>query len=283
MTRRLGILLILIVAIPLMDITINFAHADAGGFHSRLTTHAGTPAEMRRDVEAEIRFGRDIAAHILARYPLYNDEKQTRYVNLVGKALALHAPRNELDFHFAILDTDSVNAYSAPGGYVFITRGLLNTMRDESELAAALAHEIAHVTLRHVVKALNIHAAETNAQAGFAHLLSGFGDPTKAAFTQAVGKAMDILFNDGLSKADELAADRTAVMLLADTGYDPGALARLLGRIRDHRGEHTRIINKTHPPISERIAALNAFSARMQLAALNYPRVSERFHDYLDQ
>ena len=238
MTRRLGILLILIVAIPLMDITINFAHADAGGFHSRLTRHAGTPAEMRRDVEAEIRFGRDIAAHILARYPLYNDEKQTRYVNLVGKALALHAPRNELDFHFAILDTDSVNAYSAPGGYVFITRGLLNTMRDESELAAALAHEIAHVTLRHVVKALNIHAAETNAQAGFAHLLSGFGDPTKAAFTQAVGKAMDILFNDGLSKADELAADRTAVMLLADTGYDPGA--------RPSAGTHQGSPRRTH-------------------------------------
>jgi len=283
MTHRLCAALILLVAIPLMDLAVHTVQADAGRFHTRVSRHAESPADMRRDVEAEIRFGRDVAAHILGRYHLYNDEKQTRYVNLVGKALALHAPRNELDFHFAILDTDSINAYSAPGGYVFITRGLLNTMQDESELAAALAHEIAHVTLRHVVKALNIHAAETNAQAGMAHLLSGFGDPTKAAFTQAVGKAMDILFNGGLSKADELQADRTAVMLLAATGYDPGALSRLLGRIKHQRGQHTRILHKTHPPLSERIAALNNFSAHMQLAALNYPRVSERFHEYLGQ
>lgn len=281
MTRRLYAALILLVAIPLMDITQNTAQADAARFHTRVSRHAVTPADTRRDVQAEIRFGRDVAAQVLGRYPLYNDKKQTRYVNLVGKALALHAPRGELDFHFAILDTDSVNAYSAPGGYVFITRGLLNTMHDESELAAALAHEIAHVTLRHVVKALNIHAADTSAQGGVTHLLSGFGDPTKAAFTQAVGKAVDILFNHGLSKADELEADRTAVVLLADTGYDPGALARLLGRIKARHGVHTRIINKTHPPIAERIAALHTFSTQMQLATLNYPRVGKRFHDYV--
>jgi predicted Zn-dependent protease len=256
------------------------ADKDAGQFHARVPRHAGTAADTRRDVQTEIQFGRDVAARILARFPLDEDEKMTRYVNLVGESLALHAPRSELAFHFAILDTDSVNAYSAPGGYVFITRGLLNLMNDESELAAALAHEIAHVTLRHIVKALNIHASDANAQAGLAHLLSGIGDPTKAAFTQAVGRAVDILFDGGLRKADELEADRTAVVLLAETGYDPGALPRLLETIDRHRGDHTRIINKTHPPVAERVAALNDFAASMQLAGLDYPRVTGRFHAY---
>lgn len=258
-------------------------YADPRDFRNRLAHNSKTVSALQKDVEAEIRFGRDVAARILGRYPLYEDAALTRYVNLVGKALTLHASRTELDFHFAILDDASVNAYAVPGGYIFVTRGLLEVIADEAELAAALAHEIAHVTHKHIVAALNIQGSELTPQAGLTRLLGGAGDPTKMAFTQAAEKAVDILLEQGLQKDDELQSDRTAVTTLAYAGYDPLALQRLLARMDDLKGAKTEILNTTHPPMGERISALEQAAADLQLAGLDYPRIKERYLHHVRQ
>jgi len=231
------------------------------------------------DVTAEVTFGRDIAARILGRIPRYDDLATNRYVTLVGRALALQGNRPELDYHFAVLDDETINAYSAPGGYVFVTRGALQAMADEAELAAVLAHEIAHVNRRHIVRQFNVHARDDSSLGGLARLLGGSGDSARIAFSQAVDKAMDLLFVQGYNQRDELEADTDATLLLAAAGYDPTALRRFLARI----GESKARVGKTHPPSRARLTALDQLIQTQGLDRLHYPTVAQRFRVHVDQ
>jgi len=206
------------------------------------------------DVTAEVTFGRDIAARILGRIPRYDDL-------------------------FAVLDDETINAYSAPGGYVFVTRGALQAMADEAELAAVLAHEIAHVNRRHIVRQFNVHARDDSSLGGLARLLGGSGDSARIAFSQAVDKAMDLLFVQGYNQRDELEADTDATLLLAAAGYDPTALRRFLARI----GESKARVGKTHPPSRARLTALDQLIQTQGLDRLHYPTVAQRFRVHVDQ
>jgi len=206
------------------------------------------------DISAEIAFGREVSARILGRYKLYDNPDVTKYVNLVGRSLVLNTNRPELDFRFAVLDSSELNAYAAPGGYVFITKGALALVKDESELAGVLAHEISHITGKHVVKELNIKGTEDSAVSGFARLVGGSSESARLAFSQAVDKALDMLFKDGYKREDETEADRNAVLLCALTGYDPSGLGRYLERIGAIKGKQTEVIDRTHPSFSARLA-----------------------------
>lgn len=251
----------------------------AGPGEDRLRWSAQHDALNADDVEAEIKFGRHIAARMLAKYPLYKDEALTRYINLVGRTVAAQSSRQELEFRFGILDVDSINAYAVPGGFILITKGAVMQAQDEAEIAAIIAHEIAHISERHIVKALNIRANEKQAGAGLARLIGGASDPARIALSQAADQAIDILFAAGLSKADELAADAAAVQLLALTGYDPLALKRFLLRLVAGQQEHTKILNTTHPPSKERIHALDAVISANKLNDLRYSTLKQRFNE----
>jgi len=205
------------------------------------------------DVKSEIAFGREVAAAILGKYPLYKDEKLARYVNLVAKSLAQYANRPELNFTVGILDTDMINGFSAPGGYVFITKGAIDAMDDEAELAGVIAHEMMHVTQRHIVKELNIHGSETSPAAGFSRMIGGATDVVKVAFVKAMDEAVKILFERGYKKQDEVEADTLATMLIASADYDPSALARYFGKIKKTEGQETQSLKKLHPSFDERI------------------------------
>lgn len=211
---------------------------------------------VEEDVAAEIEFGREVAARIIGRYGLYQNTVVTKYVNLVGKVVAMNANRPELEFRFGVLNTDQVNAYAAPGGYVFVTRGALSKMQDEAELATVLAHEISHIAQRHVVKELNIKGADGSAASGLARLIGGGTDSARVAFSQTVDKALDILFKDGYKREDEVQADQNAIILSATAGYDPGGLIRYFTRLNAAKGKQTEILDKTHPVYGERITAL---------------------------
>jgi len=208
------------------------------------------------DIEEEIRFGREVAARILARADLYSDDALNRYLNLVGKALALNSARPELEFRFAVLDTMEINAYATPGGYVFITKGAIAFMKDESELAGVLAHEISHITGRHIIKEFGIKGTEDSPMAGLARLIGGGTEASRVAFYQAVDKAMDILFKDGYKRTDEAEADRNAVMITALSGYEPSALSNYLQRLKTIKGQNTEVLDRTHPPYDERTALI---------------------------
>jgi len=269
-------------SITLVAVTAGCASTSQGdgqAFRQRIHTMA-LSTTTADDVRAEINFGRDVAARVLGRFPLLHDEALTRYVSLVGTALAVQSGRPELSYHFAVLDTDTINAYSAPGGYIFITRGALELAQDESEMAAVLAHEIAHVSERHIVNALHIRARDTSGATGLSKLLGAGTDTARVAFTQALDQAVKILFESGYSQQDELQADRVATLLLVDSGLDPLALRRYLARAHS-RDNEAQAINTTHPPSAERLASLDRLIREEHLADLDGARNTTRFGHYV--
>lgn len=229
------------------------------------------------DVAEEIRFGREVAARIFGRHGMFDNQEVTTYVNLVGLSVAQQTNRPELAFRFAVLNTDEINAYAAPGGYIFVTRGALLKMQDEAELAGVLAHEIHHVTGRHIVRELNIQGADGAAAAGLARLIGGSTDAARAAFSQAVDQAIEILFRNGYKREDEVQADRTAVLSAALAGYDPGALARYLERIGGIKEKATDVLAKTHPASGDRIAWIRAALQQEGMDPAQFKAGKDRF------
>ena len=143
----------------LLFIATGSAQAQLGGILKKLDPNqikkgAEVARAATRDYteteEADI--GRVVAARILKTYPLSDNDMLQQYVTLVGKTVAAYSARPTLDWHFAVVDSDVVNAISAPGGFVFITTGALKQMHSEAELASVLGHEIAHITQKHVLK-----------------------------------------------------------------------------------------------------------------------------------
>jgi len=215
------------------------------------------------DPSEEHFIGRSVAAQILAlpQYPLLEDEARTAYVERVGHAVAQTNGKVRhpfLDYRFGILDTDEVNAFACPGGLILVSRGLVDTTTGEDELAAVLAHEIAHVTLRHGLAAIrqaNLAEAFTYLGAGAAQATMKPEDLKKLTglFDDAVGDVVQTLVTSGYSREAELAADELGRKLLATTGYDPQGLTRVLGRMHGSGG-----MLATHPAPEDRVRALGA-------------------------
>lgn len=206
------------------------------------------------DIAAEIKFGRAIAARIFGRHKAYDNPVLLKYVNLVGATLVMSTNRPELEFHLSILDTDEVNAYAAPGGYIFITKGALKYMKDESELAGVLAHEIAHITEKHIVKDLKIKG--TDDVSDLAQIIGGSSGAARAAFGQAVDKGLELIYKDEYKREDEMQADQTGVNISALSGYDPTGLARYLIRIKPLKEKVPPPANDTHPTFDARTAQI---------------------------
>ena len=123
--------------------------------------------------EKEIEFGRGVAAKILGKYPIFKDEEKVNYISQIGTGIAAQLGRPELNYYFGILDTEDINGYAAPGGYIFVTTGALKLMRNEAQLAGVLAHELAHINQKHIVKQLNLQSADRSMTSGIAQILGG--------------------------------------------------------------------------------------------------------------
>lgn len=234
---------------------------------------------LQSDIEAEIQFGQEVAARILGREARYIDDKLTRYINLIGKTLVLHSGRHDINYYFIVIDNDYANAFSAPGGYIFISSGALRIAEDESEIAAVLAHEIAHITARHIIKDMDIKGSDNSAVSGLTQFLSTFSDVTRVAINQAADKAINILFSEGYKIEEEFEADDIAMQLLAETGYDPTALYRYLARADTQGKDIETSGKKTHPSPAARYAKLADHIASENFDKLDFPRMSTRFRD----
>jgi beta-barrel assembly-enhancing protease len=204
----------------------------------------------------EIAMGNDIAAALLGAAPLVNSREQQIYVNDVGRWLALHSGRPDLPWKFGILDASTVNAFATPGGNVFISRGLLAQMHSESELAGVLAHEISHVVLKHHLKDIQKNATK-NMALDIASLKAG-GLAGQAA--QAVARVGLEGFVRGLSREDEMQADRLGVVIAARAGYDPYGLPIVLQTLAALPQDDSSLgqFLHTHPAPGDRLAALEA-------------------------
>lgn len=244
----------------------------------RPSTHLYDTESAKSDVLAELEFGRKLAAKILGRYKLYDKPELTRYINLVGQSVAQNANRPEITFYFGILDTDHVNAYAAPGGYIFITRGALSMMQDEAELAAVLAHEVAHITEKHIVKELDIKGKTGDDSELFTKLLGSFTESGRALVNKILDGALKLLFDKGLKKDDEYEADKTGVILLTSSDYDPMALKNYLTRVSKLDKEPLKNVLNTHPSFSSRLAKLDQVIELNNLSAIEATKHEKRFN-----
>lgn len=210
-------------------------------------------AQLPVGPEEEIAYGGAVAVNIVQRYGgVDTTPALVEYVNLVGEALAIHSARPELPYHFAILATDEVNAVSAPGGYVFITRGALKACRNEAELAGILAHEIGHIVGRHAVAILqNLKSKEAVADEA--------GWKSSAVFGKVVDGFLDDYMTKGLPQDDEFEADRIGTGLLARVGWEATGLRNLLQRLAERKAAAPKDrFYGTHPDTSDRVARIVA-------------------------
>lgn len=208
--------------------------------------------------EEERNIGDSVALEIIGKFGgLVRDEEIMRRVNLVGRSLARYSDRPELDWRFGVLDSESVNAFSAPDGYVFITRGLYAQAESDDALAGILAHEIAHITGKH---ALNIVARNDAFGALSKQVTQRSGDARELDYQlRQVNLSTDLimktLFEKGFDPLTEYAADQTGHNLAATGGYAPGGLRSVLVHLKE-AGENRRTMFSTHPALAERIKRL---------------------------
>lgn len=220
--------------------------------------------------ENEYYLGRAVGATILQRYSVYENDAATRYVRLVGQACAQASdmPVTFRGYSFLILDSEEINAFAAPGGFIFVTRGMLRLCQNEDDLAAVLAHEVAHVQLKHGVnaissgrkmEALRILASVGINQFGSAKLVNSIDQLNQLTevFGGSVGDIVNSLVLKGYSREQEYEADRVAVTIMERLGYDPSALQRVLERMeaKVHKGGPG--FGSTHPPPAERVKAVS--------------------------
>lgn len=213
--------------------------------------------------EQEYYLGRAVAAQVIARHGLDPSEARQDYVRKVGAAIVAlsdRLPATYGGFHFAVLDTDVENGLSGPGGFVFVTRGALLRCRSEDELAGILAHELAHVSLKH---GEGVVRASPGWQSGIGTLLKVAGAaaganeqsiaPNLAGLLAETAQGLaKQLAESGYGKQAELAADREGSLILYSVGYDAGSVRDYL-RAAEGRMERSW---ETHPEPAVRIAAL---------------------------
>ena len=246
----------------------------------KLKETAGKLKALKEPSESdEIEIGKGVAANILGAAPPVNDAALQTYVNRIGQWVAMHSDRPDLPWHFAVIDTDGVNAFATPGGYIFITRGLLLRMRDEAELAGVLAHEVSHVVEKHALKTMR-----KGALAGLAgDALSNYAEKKgKEEFTKIVSAGTEI-YTRGLDKEDEFAADRAGVVIAARAGYDPYGLPSVLQTLAsiNPKDNAVALMFKTHPDSGTRLELVsNSMEGRLDNYVEN-PRLESRFNSVI--
>jgi predicted Zn-dependent protease len=203
-------------------------------------------------IEEEVAVGRQISGNLLGAAPLVPDPELQAYVNRVGRWVALQSLRPDLTWTFGVIEAGDINAFAAPGGYVFVTRGLYARLRDESQLAGVLGHEIGHVQQQHHLKVI-----QQQRLLGAGSALLGKKLTNKEAIQKLIGSGAEILAR-GLDKSAEFEADRIGVVLATRAGYDPWGLPAVLQDIASvSKGDGSvALLFKTHPHPDERLAQL---------------------------
>jgi beta-barrel assembly-enhancing protease len=215
-----------------------------------------TLRNLREPTQAEeIEIGRGVTETLMGARPLHDDPELQRYVNTVGLWVARQSERPDLPWRFGVNDSDHVNAFAAPGGYIIVTRGMLRQLRSEAELAAVLGHEVAHVVQKHHLAALRKSAVMNLLGAGVA---AASAETRNAELVQKLIGPTKTLYARGLDKADEFEADRMGVVLATRAGYDPYALPAVLTTLAaaSNKDPFLALLFKTHPAPEARIEHL---------------------------
>jgi predicted Zn-dependent protease len=228
--------------------------------------------------ENEYYVGRSVATNILAKADYkYLDKESiqsgkleglTAYVNRVGNLLAMSALETHRDgdreapiagWHFIVVDSPQINAWAAPGGYIFVTNKTIMTAKSEDELACVLAHEVAHVVRGHAlgsIKKSRFAGIGKNLLKSSVQIEGPGLDKLKQAFDGAMDDMMDALLVKGYDRDTEYEADRVGVEIAARAGYDPSAMTRFLTTLKAQQKTGSGGFFATHPKAEDRIAKL---------------------------
>jgi len=239
--------------------------------------------------DEELVIGASTAELLLQQAPLLDNAAVQAYVNQVGRWVALNSERPELPWRFGVLDSSVVGAYAAPGGYVFVTSGMLAQMGSEAELAGVLAHEVAHVVQKH-----HLAAIKQRAGAGLLSNLSRFalqasqantgGSAVDPASTQQFDQLVTNLYTRGLDRGDEYEADRMGAVIAARAGYDPYGLANVLQGLGTMKQDDAALVTflKVHPNIGDRLTRLQpVYQYLDQSAAGSQQTLDQRYRQVL--
>ena len=257
--HRARTILLLLLAIPL---TAPLASAQFGGWVNRGVDKAKKVQEANAPwtPEQEKAIGQASAAKMISVFGLYENPGMVNYVNLVGNTVARQGPR-EVPYHFAILDTEIINAFALPGGYVFITRGALANMKNEAELAGTLAHEVAHVDGRHLERQVR---AKKNKQLASETLFQELGSrvPGPSELTSLAKDVVTEALTTSYSPASESEADKKGTEFAAVAFYRATGLRDFLETLaKADDAQRLGLWQKTHPPLSQRVATLTRIAA----------------------
>lgn len=202
----------------------------------------------------EITLGRQITGNLLGAAPLVKDAAVQKYVNSVGRWVASQSERPDLPWRFGVIESEDLNAFAAPGGYIMLTKGLYNKLQNEAQLAGVLGHEIAHVVKKHQLKVLQKQQL-LNIGAG---LLSDKYAKDNNLISKAIGSGAEISARS-LDKSAEYEADRLGLSYATRAGYAPYGLAEVLQTLGQSSNSDASValLFKTHPHPDERLTALS--------------------------
>lgn len=259
------------------------------------------------EFRAEMEIGRNMAGRLITYYGEYNDEPLNAYLNLVGNYVAQQGPYADRRYMIRLLNSESVNAFACPGGYIMVTMGALRQAENEAELAAILGHESAHVGNRHMMNTLlsmdkKKLEQEANASADkpdpapamrmrkrtpvteqsetFKNIARYLGSSSVAGLSVlAAAKAgLSLILEKGLDHKLEFEADQEGVKYAIAAGYDPRAMSVFLGRLVARQKQlNTKTLEKTHPKPAERRLKVDQLLVNLKADSITGAKGIERF------
>lgn len=234
---------------------------------------------------SEVNIGRNMAGRLLQYYGVVDNTPLINYVNEVGNYVASYGDFPDRKYMFQVLDSDEVNAFACPGGYILVTAGALKLAKNEAELAAILGHEVAHVGLKHMYNTINAMGDKDIQKAARELSKSKKKDPVKEVrkrpeatesseivslavrylgggsaglnFVRAASAGMSFMLTKGLDEKYELEADRVGIKYAINAGYAPFAMPAFLSRLnKNRRSLNISTLDKTHPSPMKRIKSM---------------------------
>jgi predicted Zn-dependent protease len=245
----------------LKDVVKETTAGNTTGTQSKASSTSFTGSEGKKTFnwkspspQEEIQIGREITGNLLGASPLVKDAALQKYVNQVGRWVANQSERADLPWHFGVIESEDINAFAAPGGYVIITKGLYRKLENEAQLAGVLSHEIAHVVRSHHLKILQ-KSQLLDLGAG---LLGKQIGKDNQVIQKVIGSGAEICARS-LDKNAEFEADRMGVALTTRAGYEPYGLPEVLQTIGQTGKDESSValLFKTHPHPDDRLLKLD--------------------------
>jgi predicted Zn-dependent protease len=236
--------------------------------------------------EQEYYLGRSVGAVVLNAYKPYSSAEANHYLNVLGQTLAQFSdkPNTFAGYHFLIMATDEVNAFGAPGGLIFVSRGLIKCCKSEDALAAVLAHEIGHIQLEHGIKSIKRSRLTGAVTTLLMETGKSFTGQELSQLTEAFeGSVSDItqtMMNAGYSRGAEYEADKVAIQILQRAGYNPAALIDMLKEMKNHLAAGGHDFAKTHPAPDARIKEISKYIGSIK-SVQEPPARQQRFEKFL--